>query len=205
MTDLHIATPCHESWDGMAARPEGRHCTACEQTVIDLSRLAPEAFAPVLQRVQDRIAAGDRVCIRAPVDAQGVLQAPARRRRRRLLANGPAGIIAMALAGCQGSGPDLAAPAPPAPMTRTTAGPASIPSDARPSQGQPAIAPPDHVVLQPGAALPPDDSPSGSTVSSPGASPLVPPPAGRHYFRLGCCSSTPTVQPDEPPLPRERL
>jgi len=205
MTDLRIATPCHESWDGMSRQPHGRHCAACDQTVVDLGGLATEAFTPALQAVHERIAAGGCVCIRAPVDAQGRLQGRAPRRRRRLLlTNGLAGITAVALAGCQGSGPDVAMPAATTTTTQDTTASPSITPRALPAQVQPGLPSTSHDRLQQ------DDTSSnensiGIAVITTAPSPQPPRRMGTWTMLLGECSSIPVTKPAEPPLPHERL
>lgn len=34
---ISIPKPCHENWDAMHPREQGRHCDACEKTVIDFT------------------------------------------------------------------------------------------------------------------------------------------------------------------------
>jgi hypothetical protein len=37
-TTLRIASPCHESWAAMTPTSTGRHCAACQKTVVDFSQ-----------------------------------------------------------------------------------------------------------------------------------------------------------------------
>jgi len=32
---LQIANPCHENWESMNAREQGRYCQSCRKTVVD--------------------------------------------------------------------------------------------------------------------------------------------------------------------------
>ena len=34
---LSIPTPCHEDWDAMTSREQGRHCASCQKTVVDFT------------------------------------------------------------------------------------------------------------------------------------------------------------------------
>ena len=34
---ISIPKPCHENWDAMHPREQGRHCDACDKTVIDFT------------------------------------------------------------------------------------------------------------------------------------------------------------------------
>ena len=204
MTDLRITTPCHESWDGMSRRAAGRHCAECDQTVVDLSGLPPEQFAPAVTTIQERLAAGDRVCVRAPANDKGLVQAPLPRRRRRLLlTNGLAGIIAVTLAGCQGAGPDIvpssssSSASARASSTTTTTTTTTVPRAAIPRVDIPApdrdttASPPQQVM---GLACP-EPTPS-----------QLPPRCVQGRFVMGEVSATPPVQNVEPPpLPHERL
>lgn len=37
---LHIATPCHEDWAKMTLTGQGRHCAACQKTVVDFTGMS---------------------------------------------------------------------------------------------------------------------------------------------------------------------
>lgn len=91
-----IAEPCHEPWDGMTPAGSGRHCAACDLTVVDLSAM-PRAEARAWLQRQNRD--GGRACVRAPrgTDGRIALPPPA---RARLLTNALAAMLAMAAAGC---------------------------------------------------------------------------------------------------------
>ncbi|HYE07612.1 MAG TPA: hypothetical protein VEL07_18990 [Planctomycetota bacterium] len=102
--NLRIATPCHEDWSGMTPNGPGRHCASCDKTVVDLTALTPAASSVAMVGLADRVRAGEHLCVRAHADASGGLRAT--RARRRLLTNGMAAMLAMAMAsgltGCGG-------------------------------------------------------------------------------------------------------
>jgi len=100
MTDLRISTPCAADWNSMRPNAGGRHCSLCAKTVVDLTCLAPAERDIELARIATLIQAGTRVCIRTPATRDGrVLSAS-----RRILTGGMAAMLAMTVAGCQGSG-----------------------------------------------------------------------------------------------------
>lgn len=45
-----IPEPCHEDWAAMSPNEKGRHCTACNKTVIDFTGWTPEDIAAYLQK-----------------------------------------------------------------------------------------------------------------------------------------------------------
>jgi len=47
---LHIAEPCHASWDGMDKHGASRFCSSCEKSVHDLSAMTERDAADLLQR-----------------------------------------------------------------------------------------------------------------------------------------------------------
>lgn len=44
-----IPEPCHEQWDNMQARDNGRHCFACQKTVVDFTGWEADAILSYLQ------------------------------------------------------------------------------------------------------------------------------------------------------------
>ncbi len=107
MSNLRIDSPCAAEWNAMRPVSGGRHCSLCAQKVIDLTCLAPAARDTEMARITARIQAGERVCIRAPATRDGRLLSQS----RRILSGGMAALLAMTMAGCQGSGPDTDATA----------------------------------------------------------------------------------------------
>jgi hypothetical protein len=116
MTTLNIPKPCHENWDAMTPRERGRHCGACDKTVVDVTRMRPSEGRRFLGRLRDELAAGAHVCVRAHADAAGRLLAPSA--TRRLLTNGLAAVLAVTVAGCHGSGPSVSQAQPAQPQTQ---------------------------------------------------------------------------------------
>ena len=53
---LHIPKPCHEDWAGMHPSGNGRHCMACQKTVVDFTAMSD---AEILQYMRE---AGSQVC-----------------------------------------------------------------------------------------------------------------------------------------------
>ncbi|MBA2481912.1 MAG: hypothetical protein H0V44_14700 [Planctomycetes bacterium] len=101
---VRIPSPCHEDWNVMTPNQRGRHCAVCDKTVVDVTRMGPQAGAQYLRRLPSDLAAGAKVCVHAHADARGRLLSPV---RRRLLTNGLATVLAVTLAGCTGSGPHV--------------------------------------------------------------------------------------------------
>lgn len=107
MSDLHIPTPCHESWDGMTPAGNGRHCATCNHLVIDVASMPLTEGRRVLDDVATALSGnGGRTCVRAHATPDGRL-VPG---RRKLLTSALAGILACSIAGCGGDGPDLVQP-----------------------------------------------------------------------------------------------
>ena len=105
MTDLRITSPCAAEWNSMSPVAGGRHCSLCAKTVIDLTCLGAAERETELSRIAILVRGGTRVCIRTPATRDGrVLSAS-----RRILSSGMAAMLAMAVAGCQGSGNETAA------------------------------------------------------------------------------------------------
>lgn len=71
-TALTVASPCHESWAAMTPTHTGRHCAACQKTVIDFSLKTDAEILALLARAAGetcgRFEAGqlDRVLVPAP-------------------------------------------------------------------------------------------------------------------------------------------
>lgn len=104
---MRIATPCHEDWGLMDPRRSGRHCAACDKTVVDLAALTLAERRTRLAVIAGEVRAGRPVCVRGAVDRDGALAGS-----RRALNGGMAMLLAMTMAGCMGDGPQLAHPEP---------------------------------------------------------------------------------------------
>ena len=97
---IHLPQPCAESWAAMPAAGPGRHCAACQCTVVDFSHMSEvEVLAYLAQ------ASGKRVCgafrpdqVQVPA---GMLPAPASAWRRWAAA-------ALALLGLRAAAPAVA-------------------------------------------------------------------------------------------------
>ena len=71
-TSIHIPQPCAESWAAMAPTATGRHCTACQKTVVDFTQKTDAEILAALRQ-----AAGE-MCGRLRADQLGrALAAPA--------------------------------------------------------------------------------------------------------------------------------
>ena len=94
MSDLRVKfpRPCSEKWDGMRAEGCNRFCHRCEQTIHDLSRLT-------LDEAQALLAAGNKVCVRAKLNADGVVDTMTGRKgtTRRMIATVGASVGLLAL------------------------------------------------------------------------------------------------------------
>ncbi|WP_400079320.1 carboxypeptidase-like regulatory domain-containing protein [Winogradskyella sp. R77965] len=50
---LNIAEPCHEDWSKMTPKEKGRHCAACNKTVIDFTKQTDEQIIIALENKGD--------------------------------------------------------------------------------------------------------------------------------------------------------
>jgi hypothetical protein len=67
---LRIASPCSESWNGMAGGAERRHCAKCAREVFDFARMTP-------REIEARVASsGGRLCARITRGADGLVTLP---------------------------------------------------------------------------------------------------------------------------------
>lgn len=53
---LHVPTPCHEDWRNMLPTEKGRHCAACQKTVVDFTGMSDAEIIRYITR------AGSNVC-----------------------------------------------------------------------------------------------------------------------------------------------
>jgi len=54
---ISIPKPCHEDWNNMSPEQQGRHCTACNKTVIDFTNWDEHQIRSYLES-----RSGERVC-----------------------------------------------------------------------------------------------------------------------------------------------
>jgi hypothetical protein len=99
---VHIASPCHESWDAMSGDEARRFCDVCDKHVHDLSAMRHDDAAALLRE------RGEGLCVRYTAEADGTLRfrdlVPAASLTRRVLRT----VFASALlAACTPHGPDL--------------------------------------------------------------------------------------------------
>ena len=66
---VHIDSPCHESWDSMAGDSERRFCGVCEKHVHNLSAMRHDDAQELLRQ-----AAGDNLCVRYSAEDDGTLR-----------------------------------------------------------------------------------------------------------------------------------
>lgn len=65
--DLVISEPCHEAWDAMTPRDQGRHCDSCNMHVLDLSSMRAEEAEEALAARRSE----GRACVRYGLDGAG--------------------------------------------------------------------------------------------------------------------------------------
>lgn len=88
MARIDLEYSCGERWDAMELRAGGRHCGACGENVVDLSRLTQKEAARLIART-------DAPCVSFEILADGeVAFRPEQRRAPRLVALGAAGLLA---------------------------------------------------------------------------------------------------------------
>jgi len=68
-SQVHIDSPCHESWDAMEGDAERRFCGVCQKHVHDLSAMRHDDARALLQRT-----AGEALCVRYTAEADGTLR-----------------------------------------------------------------------------------------------------------------------------------
>jgi hypothetical protein len=100
MKDLRVSfpEPCSEKWDDMAPRGCNRFCGQCERTIFDLSALD-------IEEVEAMLASEGRVCVRARIDNEGVVELKSRPKanaRRMILAVGAS--VGMLMTGAHATG-----------------------------------------------------------------------------------------------------
>lgn len=75
MLKISIPKPCHEDWDKMTAREQGRHCDVCAKTVVDFTNMSDEQVQNYFISKQGQNLCGrfrneqlDRITIQLPAD-----------------------------------------------------------------------------------------------------------------------------------------
>jgi hypothetical protein len=181
---VHIDSPCHESWEAMEGGAERRFCGVCRKHVHDLSAMNLDDARALL-----RTSEGESLCVRYSAEADGTLRfrdlVPRARLTRGLVRTAFAASI---LAACS--------PQDRAPTVDVGHAAISSPTAEEPADGCEATpAPQAH--LPPGHLL--------HTVTGPAPGPFAP-PAGPHVPpRVPIAAPAPqpvyTPPPPEPPLP----
>jgi len=99
-SQVHIDSPCHESWDAMAGDSERRFCGVCEKHVHNLSAMRHDDAQELLRQ-----AAGDNLCVRYAAEDDGSLRFRDLVPRSRLTRGiRRAAFAAVLLAGCSPQG-----------------------------------------------------------------------------------------------------
>lgn len=99
---VHIDSPCHESWEGMAGDSERRFCGVCQKHVHNLSEMRHDDAQALL-----RASAGDNLCVRYSAEEDGTLRFRDLVPRARLTRGiRRAAFAAALLAGCSPQGND---------------------------------------------------------------------------------------------------
>src|SRR5258708_3663984 len=52
---LQIPTPCHENWQSMTPNEKGRHCMACQKTVIDFTMMSDREILNYISKSSSNI------------------------------------------------------------------------------------------------------------------------------------------------------
>lgn len=55
LPQIHIPTPCHESWEAMTGDARARFCTGCRKHVHNLSEMTRDEARTVLERAEEHI------------------------------------------------------------------------------------------------------------------------------------------------------
>ena len=82
MKPFHIADPCIESWDAMRNDGASRHCSSCDKSVHDLSRLTERQIAGLV------LLSGGKFCGRQTIRSGDLVVAPAPKRSASIDAQG---------------------------------------------------------------------------------------------------------------------
>jgi hypothetical protein len=97
--DFRIPEPCHERWEDMQPRGEGRFCERCQHTVVDLTRMSRRQAERRLKKER-----GDYLCIQLALDP---LERPVFRPEPSRAAHWAGGLVlvaALTAGGCSAGG-----------------------------------------------------------------------------------------------------
>ena len=130
--EIPLRSPCDRTWESLTGSGEVRHCEQCGMDVVDLT-----ASTEAEIRARLAAAAGERLCVRYRVRADGTVITRVEEPRR-ARPGVTAALVATALAACTGSPPrpdtmaDRHPPVAPAPAAASAAPMAPSPCSARP-------------------------------------------------------------------------
>ena len=52
---LHIPTPCHENWNAMSPKEQGRFCGSCQKTVVDFSMMTDKEIVDYFSKATHQV------------------------------------------------------------------------------------------------------------------------------------------------------
>lgn len=140
-----LESPCHESFEAMPARSDGRYCGSCRRTVVDLTSLSRREAAALFEK------SGGDLCGVVQADASGTIYFPERIQPPGRVA--AAALVSLLAVGCGSSVDGAPSVLPPLPSPVPTASAQAYPlSVVGPKQVHPAPSP--TPLAEPGVAPP---------------------------------------------------